>query len=343
MRIAIVNDLRIATEALKRVIEAGGHQLAWTAADGVESVDKYRADKPDLILMDLVMPRMDGAEATRQIHQISPVPILVVTSSVAANFNLATKAMGFGAIDVVLLPEIRGNPAKDGATLLARLKNIVEIGKGRDRSSSVLVSKLERSTGSKGVNLPLIVVGSSTGGPAALEKIITGLPRDFPAAIMVIQHIGSEFCDSFARWLNRPESLPVSLAREGSRPTAGQVLVAMSHSHLVLRRDGTLGYSVEPIDNPFVPSIDVFMESCAQNWVGGKGIAGILTGIGRDGAKGLLALRKLGWTTFAQDAATSVVYGMPKVAAEMGGAQNIIPIGEVDKFLKNHVSGAAKS
>lgn len=343
MRIAIVNDLRIATEALKRVIEAGGHQLAWTAIDGVEGVDKYRNDKPDLILMDLVMPRMDGAEATKQINQIRQVPILVVTSSVAANFNLATKAMGFGAIDVVLLPEIRGNPIKDGATLLARLKNIEEIGKGRDRGSSVLLPKVESPVPSKWMKQPLIVIGSSTGGPAALEKVITGLPKDFPAAIMVIQHIGGEFCESFARWLNRPEGLPVSLAKEGSRPVIGQVLVAMSQSHLVMRRDGTLGYSLEPIDNPFVPSIDVFMESCALNWTGGKGIAGILTGIGRDGARGLLALRKMGWVTFAQDAATSVVYGMPKVAAELGGAQSILPIGEIEKFLKNIVTGVVKS
>lgn len=343
MRIAIVNDLRIATEALKRVIEAGGHQLAWTAIDGVEGVDKYRNDKPDLILMDLVMPRMDGAEATKQINQIRQVPILVVTSSVAANFNLATKAMGFGAIDVVLLPEIRGNPIKDGASLLARLKNIEEIGKGRDRGSSVLLPKVESPVPSKGMKQPLIVLGSSTGGPAALEKILTGLPKDFPAAIMVIQHIGGEFCESFARWLNRPEGLPVSLAKEGSRPVIGQVLVAMSQSHLVMRRDGTLGYSLEPIDNPFVPSIDVFMESCALNWTGGKGIAGVLTGIGRDGARGLLALRKMGWVTFAQDAATSVVYGMPKVAAELGGAQSILPIGEIEKFLKNIVTGVVKS
>ena len=343
MRIAIVNDVRVAVEVLKRVVEAGGHQVAWTANDGVEGVDKYRADKPDLILMDLVMPHMDGAEATRQIIQIKQVPILVVTASVAMNFNLATKAMGFGAIDVVLLPELRGNPAQDGASLLGRLKNIEEIGKGRDRGSSIIIPKLEKPPVLKGVDTPLVVIGSSTGGPAALEKIITGLPRDFRAAIMVIQHIGAEFCESFAKWLNRPDSLPVSIAREGSRPTVGQVLVAMSQSHLVIRRDGTLGYSVEPKDNPFVPSVDVFMESCALNWTGGKGIAGILTGIGRDGAKGLLALKKLGWITFAQDAATSVVYGMPKVAAETGAAQHIIPIGDVDKFLKNNIPGAAKS
>lgn len=343
MRIAIVNDLRIATEALKRVIEAGGHQLAWTAVDGVEGVDKYRNDKPDLILMDLVMPNMDGAEATRQINQIKQVPILVVTSSVAANFNLATKAMGYGAIDVVLLPEMRGSPAKDGASLLGRLKNIEEIGKGRDRGSSVLAPKLDNTVAQRGIKLPLIVIGCSTGGPAALEKILTSLPKDFPAAIMVIQHIGSEFCESFSRWLNRPEGLPVSLARDGSRPVIGQVLVAMSHAHLVMRRDGTLAYSVEPKDNPFVPSIDVFMESCALNWGGGKGIAGILTGIGRDGAKGLLALKRAGWITFAQDAETSVVYGMPKVAAEQGGAQTILPIGDVEKFLKNNVTGAMKS
>ena len=124
MRVAIVNDLRIATEALRSVLVAGGHQVAWTALDGKESVLKAKTDPPELILMDLVMPIMDGAEATRQIRITAKIPILVVTSSVAANFDLATKAMSYGALDVVLLPTIKDDPANDGSSLLKRLKNI---------------------------------------------------------------------------------------------------------------------------------------------------------------------------------------------------------------------------
>ena len=348
MRVAIVNDLRIATEALRSVLVAGGHQVAWTALDGKESVVRAKTDPPELILMDLVMPIMDGAEATRQIRITAKIPILVVTSSVAANFDLATKAMSHGALDVVLLPTIKDDPAKDGSSLLKRLKNIQNINIHTEKISSAMMQKLPYpptqpyppypSMGALSQNeIKLVVIGGSTGGPAAFEKIVLGLGSKSDAAFIFLQHIGGEFCESFAKWLGRPGYLPLSIAQPGEKPTPGKILLANSDRHLIMKRDGSLDYSIEPTEIPFLPSVDVFMESLALNWKG-VGIAGILTGIGRDGAKGLLALHQKGWTTFAQDEATSVVHGMPKAAADLGAAKYILPIDQVTDFLQRQLS-----
>lgn len=350
MRIAIVNDLKIATEALKSVILAGEHTIAWTATDGMEAVEKTRVDIPDLILMDLVMPRMDGAEATRLIRKQTQVPILVVTASVSANFDLATKAMSNGALDVVLLPTIRSNPRQDGQTLLNRLKNAEAIYRPGERRPSGIISILPTpakpatpvpfNTGLSRETpkaLPfLVVIGGSTGGPAAFETILKGLGTESPAAFIFLQHIGEEFCDSFVQWLVRPGVLPIAVARPGDRPVGGKVLFSHSHRHLIMKPGGVLDYSEEPKQNPYLPSVDVFMSSCALNWPD-KGLAGVLTGIGRDGAKGLFSLKNSGWNTFAQDEATSVVYGMPKACAELGAAKNIVPISAVASFLKTQI------
>ncbi len=339
MRVAIVNDLRIATEVLRSVLKAGGHQVAWTAVDGKESVLKAKGDPPELILMDLVMPIMDGAEATRQIRLAAKIPILVVTSSVAANFDLATKAMSHGALDVVLLPTIKDDPAKEGSSLLNRLKNIQNINIQAEKISSAMMPRFpipDKGTLTQNP-IKLVVIGGSTGGPAAFEKIILGLGAKSDAAFIFLQHIGGEFCESFAKWLGRPGHLPLAIANPGDKPTPGKILLANSNRHLIMKRDGSLDYTLEPIDIPFLPSVDVFMESCALNWKG-RGIAGILTGIGRDGAKGLLALQQKSWTTFAQDEATSVVYGMPKAAADLGAAKYILSIGHVPDFIKRQLS-----
>ncbi len=343
MRVAIVNDLRIATEALKSVLLAGGHQVHWTAIDGLEGVEKARTHPPDLILMDLMMPRMDGAEATRMIRKSAPIPILVVTSSVATHFELATRAMSHGAIDVVLLPTIKGDPGKDGLALLNRLKNVELMFRPPDRPSTVMILPKFQDLPpppTKAESFPLVIIGGSTGGPAAFEQILNGLGPSSRAAFVFLQHIGAEFCESFAQWLQRPGCLPLSIAKRGDRPLPGKVLLANSHEHLIMKPNGSLDYSAEPARIPFLPSLDVFMRSCALNWPG-KGLAGVLTGIGRDGAKGLLSLKNSGWTTFAQNEATSVVYGMPKACADLGASEHILPIGEVARFVQRHLSGYA--
>lgn len=332
MRIAIVNDSMMALEALRRVITSDpAHDLLWTAVNGVEAVEKAAKQTPDIILMDLIMPDMDGAEATRRIMQQSPCAILVVTASVQENTPKVFEAMGAGALDAVNTPVLGPKGGGEGRDmLLQKLTTVKTLIRGDAR-----IAAAEGRPAPCAHNHPeeqMIAIGASTGGPAALAKILSTLPADFPAPIGIVQHVDSQFVDSFAQWLNDQIALPVTVARDGDRLTKGQVLVAGSDDHLVLSRNGRLVYTPDPADYPYRPSVNTFFESLVSHWKGS--VTGVLlTGMGRDGADGLLALREQGWHTIAQDQATSAVYGMPKAAAEINAASEILALGAIGQTI----------
>lgn len=171
----------------------------------------------------------------------------------------------------------------------------------------------------------LVTIGASAGGPAALAVVLKGLPEDFSAAMVIIQHVDSQFASTMAAWLSQQSALPVRVAAEGDRPVAGSVLIACTQDHLKLQAAGRLGYTPDPVEYVYRPSIDVFFQSVSQHWRGGV-IGVLLTGMGRDGALGLKALRDKGHHTIAQDEASSVVYGMPKEAAKLEAAVDILPV-----------------
>ncbi len=328
MRIAIVNDSQLALEALRRVIASDpAHELVWTAVNGVEAVEKALRDTPDIILMDLIMPDMDGAKATRQIMAHSPCAILVVTASVRENTPKVFEAMGAGALDAVNTPVLGASGDGEGRNaLLAKLDTVKMLIRGQARINAA-----------QGIPAPcvhnhpeqqLIAIGASTGGPAALAQTLSALPLDIPASIVVIQHVDEQFAKSFAEWLDSQIALPVRLAEEGDRLQPGTVLVAGRQDHLVLKPNQQLGYTPDPVEYPYRPSVNAFFTSLVAHWQGE--VTGVLlTGMGRDGAEGLLALRTQGWHTIAQDMDTSAVYGMPKAAAELDAAEEILPLGEI--------------
>jgi two-component system, chemotaxis family, response regulator WspF len=329
VRIAIVNDMTTAAEALRRVIlSVPGYQLAWIARNGAEAVEKCRQDTPDLILMDLIMPVMDGVEATRRIMAGTPCPILVVTSAVTTNSAKVFEALGLGALDAVQTPILIGEGAKASASAL-KFK-IDRIGRGamEDKGRARPRKNTPEEPQSGFASDRLVAIGASAGGPAALATILGGLPRDFPAAIVIVQHVDAEFVSLMADWLNQASALPVRIARQGDRPEAGTALIAGTNDHLVFLNPYELGYIPEPRECHYRPSIDVFFESVVRHW-NGRSAGVVLTGMGRDGANGLKAMREAGSPTIAQNAATSVVYGMPKAAAELGAAANILPIDEI--------------
>lgn len=339
MRVAIVNDLRIATEALRRVVSSqAGLSVAWTAPDGETAVRLCAETPPDVVLMDLLMPGMNGVEATRQIMQRCPCPILVVTATVAGNFALVCEALSHGAFDAVCTPQLgNASPAEAGAELLAKLRNVEKI-QARLAARLEVPPALARPvapTPADAFRIPLVAIGASTGGPQALRAVLSQWPQDFPAGILIAQHISATFASSLAEWLAGGCALTVRTATEGDRPRPGVVLVAGTDDHLVMREDGTLGYTREPLDNPFRPSVDVLFESLAQPGRG-TSAAVLLTGIGRDGAKGLLKLRRAGWHTIAQDEATSVVYGMPQAARQLGAAAAILPVDQIAAAVSRH-------
>lgn len=326
MRIAIVNDMPLAVEALRRALAfEPAHQVIWVASNGAEAVQRCAECTPDLILMDLIMPIMDGVEATRRIMAETPCAIVIVTVDRQQNVHRVFEAMGHGALDVVDTPAIgAGNPREAAAPLLRKILNIEWlIGQRSARESVISPAPRAPSRRSK-----LVAIGSSAGGPAALEILLKGLPAHFPAAIVLVQHVDQIFAAGMAEWLGTVSGIPVRLAREGEQPQPGTVLLAGTNHHIRLLKDGTLAYTAEPVNEIYRPSIDVFFESVARYW-NGDAVGVLLTGMGRDGAQGLKTLREQGYLTIAQDQASSAVYGMPKAAASINAAVEIRPLNTI--------------
>lgn len=335
MRIAIVNDVMMAVEAVRRVvIGSSGHQLAWVALDGEDAVARCAADTPDLILMDLIMPKMGGVEATRRIMAATPCAIVIVTANVDENSSKVFEAMGAGALDAVNTPVLESSGATFGvdgtngvAALLAKIETIRKLigATSPNRLSPSPNPPIEEQNGSSG---PLVAIGASAGGPAAVAKVLSQLPADFSVPIVIIQHVDSQFSRGLADWLDCQTPLQVRLAKEDDRPSPGVVLLAANDNHLVFEAPRRLSYTRYPLDSSYRPSVDVFFKSVASFWRGDV-IGVILTGMGRDGAEGLRVLHEKGHHTIAQDRATSAVYGMPKAAAEMQAATEILPLDQI--------------
>jgi two-component system response regulator WspF len=334
MRIGIVNDTRLAVEALRRVLTAQAeHEVAWVAQDGVEAVAWAARDRPDLILMDLVMPRMDGVEATRRIMSATPCPIVIATASVREHTALVFEAMGAGALDVVNTPAHGGLGSAPGARhLLAKVETIRRLVSASPWKKPG--AQKEETTRFLAKRELLVCMGTSAGGPAAVAKVLGGLPADFPAAVVIVQHVDAQFAAGLANWLTGHSPLPVRLVEEGDRPRAGTVLLAGRNHHLVFASPHRLGYTRADKDSAYRPSVDVLFKSVAEHCQG-VAVGVLLTGMGRDGAEGLLAMRQRGFLTIAQDEASSAVFGMPKAAIELKAAAEILTLDKIAPRLVN--------
>ncbi|SAK75309.1 chemotaxis-specific methylesterase [Caballeronia hypogeia] len=328
MKIGIVNDVPLAVEALRRALAARpDFEIAWVAHDGQQAIDYCAAHTPDVVLMDLVMPNVDGVQASRTIMARSPCAILVVTVDIGANAWRVYEAMGAGALDAVDTPALAGADARRGAAAL--IAKIDQIG-ARLASSSVTASV----AGTFKSSARLVAIGASAGGPAALAALLGALPRDFAAATVIVQHVDRAFAEGMAQWLHAQSALPVRVAREGDKPAPGEVLLAATNDHLHFVDAARLGYTAHPEQLPYRPSVDVFFQSVTEHWTG-RAVGVLLTGMGRDGAIGLKAMRAKGYHTIAQDEATSAVYGMPKAAAALNAAVSILPLPRIADAIVN--------
>jgi two-component system, chemotaxis family, response regulator WspF len=284
--------------------------------------------------MDLIMPKMGGVEATRRIMANSPCAIVIVTANVDDNSSKVFEAMGAGALDAVNTPVLESPGASDGAAaLLAKIETIRKL-IGVAPSNRVPPPpnySAEHHNGSSG---PLVVIGASAGGPAAVAKVLSQLPAEFSAPVVVVQHVDSQFSRGLAEWLDYQTPLKVRLAQEDDKPSTGVVLLAANDNHLVFANPTRLSYTQSPQDSSYRPSVDVFFKSVASHWRG-EIIGVILTGMGRDGAEGLRMLHEKGHHTIAQDRATSAVYGMPKAAAELQAASEILPLDQIGPRIAN--------
>jgi chemotaxis response regulator CheB len=341
MRVGIVNDVRTAVEALRRVVTSNAaHEVAWIAFDGEQAAERCREDTPDVVLMDLIMPNVDGVEATRRIMRDSPCAILVVTASVDSNAALVFDAMGHGALDAVNTPVLAGpGVVEGGRELLTKLDTIGKLLRNARPSGDTTRSVAIRSIAAPA----LLAIGASTGGPRAVATVLRALPPHVDATTIVVQHVDAQFATGLRDWLMHESGRPVRVIEPGAQAEGAAVLLAATNEHLVLRPNGTLAYEREPADYAYRPSVDVFFNSVAAHWRG-RAVGVLLTGMGRDGAAGLLAMRRAGWTTIAQDRETSVVYGMPKAAADLGAAVHVLPLEAIAPAIAGalHVAPAAR-
>ena len=343
MRIAIVNDLALARVVLRRVVESvPGYEVVWEATDGAQAIQKATVQKPDAILMDLVMPGIDGAVATRQIMSKSPCPILVVTSSVGANHGKVYEALGAGGLDAVRTPTLGpGGSVKGAEPLLACLAKL-----GRMTQREPMLTRLVPPPAGHRVRparsaIPLLAIGASTGGPDAVARVLAHLGSDAPTAVVVIQHIAGDYTAGFAEWLTRQSGWKARVPTTGDRPQIGWVAIAGGDDHLILDADGGFRFTPDPVAYPYRPSVDVFFSSAAAS--GYSGVAVLLTGMGSDGARGLADLRTAGWHTIAQNQSSSVVYGMPKAAVESNAAMDVLPLDQIGGTIRRLLAGMSQS
>ena len=340
MRIAIVNDLPVAAEVLRQtVLLPGKHEVAWVAQNGDEALAMCLKDTPDLILMDLIMPKMDGVQATREIMSQCPCAILVVTYSVEENYAMVFQAMGVGALDAVDTPALgNGDLKKVSAPLLAKIDTL----SGLIGGIQLCLRKPEPRPTPTAPEAPLVVIGASAGGPTALAEILSKLPKTFPSPILIVQHVDPQFAPSLVEWLKQQSALPIRAACDGDIPKPGEVLMAATGKHLVLASRRRLKYTDEPKETFYWPSVDVFFESVARHWPG-EIVGVLLTGMGRDGALGLKTLHNAGFHTITQSKEGCAVYGMPKAAAEIGAAREILPLGAIPAALLKQCLPSAHS
>ena len=344
VRILLVDDSPIFAAAVKEA--AAGHprvEIVGVASDGAEALDLVRRLRPDVVSMDVHMPKVDGVEAVRRLMEVAPTPIAMVTGADSSQLaDISFRAIGAGALDVLRKP----SGPTETAALLSRLALLAGV-TVHARPARVPVSTPVRAAPSGSAAPPsdlaaleaapgrtlAVGVAISTGGPPVLEAAFSALPHDYPAPILVVQHLSAGFDVHLAQWLARTSGVPVAVAGGGQRAEPGRVYLAPYDGHLEVGMGGYLriDQAGERVDG-HRPSGTALLKSLAR--VYGSRAAGIvLTGMGSDGAAGLLALRQAGGITAAQDAASSVVDGMPRSARDQGAAEWVVSGGDVARFL----------
>ena len=340
IKVLIVDDSLLIRKILTEILESDREiKVVGTAADGEEAIQKTALLKPDLITMDIEMPVMDGIEATKKIVEKYAIPILVITSpEVKKQRDVPFHAIKAGAIDIWEKPEIgtKKNFIENTSKLIREVKIVSSIrvikrqrtGIKRDEQPGVLINY------NGGKDSDIIVIGSSTGGPKELFKILSTLPGDFTIPILIVQHIGKEFIEGLVRWLSQSCMLPVKVAGKGDKIIPGEVYFAPGGYHMEVDSQKTIILSTGKPVNSCKPSIDILFKAVARQY-GRRALGVLLTGMGVDGALGLLKMKEMGSKTIAQSKESSVVFGMPAKAIEYGAANEILSIEEITLTIQN--------
>lgn len=355
-RVLVVDDSAVMRQFMAALVGSQPDLVATTAADPILAMAKIERERPDVILLDLEMPRMDGLDFLRRLMRDDPIPVVVCSSHAQSGTAAAFAALDLGALEVVAKPALglRAFLEESAESLLEILRGASQArlpARRRDAPGTapgaLAVRPAERDSGAparasvvRPVAIPvpgrppgsppwprLVAIGASTGGPEALRVLLGSLPADCPP-ILVVQHMPRAFTGAFSRRLGQICAIEVAEATDGAEVVAGRALIAPGDRHLVLVREGgrlAVRLSAEPLVNHHRPSVDVLFSSVAA-LAGAAAVGVLLTGMGSDGAAGLLAMRQAGARTLAQDEATSVVYGMPREALSLGAVEEVAGI-----------------
>jgi two-component system chemotaxis response regulator CheB len=329
IRVLVAEDSATVRELLVAILESDPEiQVVGEAKNGEEAVTLAKQLRPDLITMDIHMPVMDGFAATKEIMVMSPTPILIVSaSSSVRDVEMSLNALRAGALMIVAKPNDPRAPNFEAQQeqLLGMVRAMADVKVVRRWAQGALSP---RPTGANAIHTPVVAIAASTGGPAALQQLLSELPPDFPASVLIVQHIAQGFTSGLAEWLGASSPLRVKVAENGETLAPRTVFLAPDELHMGLVAGGRIAVSDAPPVDGFRPSASLLFESVARH-AGSSLIAVVLTGMGLDGAGGLSAVREAGGEVIAQDEATSVVYGMPRAAVETGLVDRVLPLASI--------------
>jgi two-component system chemotaxis response regulator CheB len=335
IRILIADDSELTRVVLRDLLSQDPDvHVVGEVSDGLSAVEQSAKLKPDLVIMDVMMPIMGGLEAVAEIMAATPTPILMLSANIdPQDSRSAFAAIKMGALDVMAKPSgvVTEAFTQISRQLIAKVKSLSRIRvihHYRAQRPQLEVAK---------ISLPLttrriLAVGASTGGPKAVLHLLQNLPRQLDAAVLIVQHIADGFAPGFADWLNSESALPVRLAVAGQELQPGRVLVAPNRVHLTIQSNRVVLAESPPLHN-CRPAVDALFNSLADQHLASETVALLLTGMGSDGAAGLASLHKQGAYTIAQDEASCAVFGMPKMAIERGAATQILPLAQIAEVV----------
>lgn len=339
IKVLIVEDSLVAQEFLTYILTSDpAIQVVGIVSDGAAALAAVKEKHPDVITMDIHMPKMDGFEATRAIMESVPTPIIIVSSSTSTKEVSSTfRALEAGALAVVLRPPGMGHPQHEAATreliqtvklmseikVVKRIRPVMKV----PAPTAPMAPKLKSEMG-----IQLIAIGASTGGPPVLQKILSGLPQDLSVPVLIVQHIASGFVEGFVEWLTGASGFPLHIAAHGEQPKPGHGYISPDGLHMGVGKGPCIVLSDQAPENGLRPSVAYLFRSVAQV-LGAQAVGVLLTGMGRDGAEELKIMKDKGALTIAQDETSSIVFGMPGEAVKLGAAVYVLPPEEIARML----------
>jgi two-component system, chemotaxis family, protein-glutamate methylesterase/glutaminase len=343
VRVLVVEDSPVMREFLLYILGSDPEiEVVGTAETGEEALEAVERIRPDIITMDVHMPKMNGFDTTRRIMETHPTPIIIVSGTLdVAETASVFRAIEAGALAVLPRPSGFGHPEHEqsAADFVQTVKLMSEVKvvrrwphlrPGKTLPAASLSPQIQRRTAQ--TESQLVAIGASTGGPPALRIILSGLPKDFPFPILIVQHIAAGFTQGFAEWLAQSSGLPVQLSVHGQEVVPGQVYVAPDGVHMTVGIDRRIWLDTGEPENGLRPAVSRLFRSVAKAY-GQSAIGVLLTGMGKDGAFELKLMREQGAVTIAQDKETSIVHGMPGEAIRLGGASYVLPPEKISIIL----------